>query len=91
MALLLLSHAEQVAAHLRTEISRGRWRHILPGIQRLGIELGVNHNTMEAALRLLEAEGVLASQGHGRPRRVNVAELTASKRSAGKHTALRGG
>ena len=81
MSLHLLTHAEQVAAHLRSEVSRGRWRNVLPGIQRLGIELGVNHNTMEAALRLLEQEGVVASQGHGRPRRVCAAALSGDRRS----------
>lgn len=81
MALPLLSHAEQVAAHLRSELSRGRWRHVLPGIQRLGIELGANHNTVEAALRLLEEQGVVASQGHGRPRQVCPAAIAGDKRS----------
>ncbi len=81
MALTLLSHAEQVAAYLRSELSLGRWHPVLPGIQRLGVELGVNHNTVEAALRLLEQEGLLASQGHGRPRRVCAAAFSASKRS----------
>jgi len=54
MALRLLSHAEQVAAHLRSEISSCRWRNVLPEIQKFTVELGVNHNTVEAALSLLE-------------------------------------
>jgi DNA-binding LacI/PurR family transcriptional regulator len=81
MSLILLTHAEQVAAHLRREMSRGRWHHVLPGIQRLSMELGVNHNTVEAALRLLEEEGMVASQGHGLPRRVCASALTGEKRS----------
>jgi len=81
MALHLLSHAEQVAAHLRGELLRGRWRNVLPGIQNLGKELGVNHNTVEAALRLLEDEGLLAAQGHGRPRKVSAPKEGAGPRS----------
>jgi len=81
MAVSLLSHAEQVAAHLQVELSRGRWRNVLPGIKQLGIELGVNHNTVEAALRLLEEKGWVATQGHGRPRRVSAASFSGDKRS----------
>lgn len=81
MSLHLLSHAEQIAAHLRGELARGRWRNVLPGIQKLSIELGVNHNTLEAALRLLEEEEVVVSQGHGRPRQVCAVALAGEKRS----------
>lgn len=70
MALQLLSHAEQVAAHLKGEILGGRWVGTLPGIRKLGREVGVNPNTMEAALILLEGEGLLESQSHGKPRRI---------------------
>ena len=81
MALVLLSHAEQVAAYLRGEVARGRWGETLPGIQRMGKDLGVNHNTVESALRLLEKEGLLVSQGHGRPRRVASGAAETEKRS----------
>jgi DNA-binding GntR family transcriptional regulator len=70
MSLQLFSHAEQVATHLRAELLRGRWITALPGTQKLGKELGVNHNTVEAALRLLEEEGLLVAQGHGRRRKI---------------------
>lgn len=80
MSLRLLSHAEQVAAHLREELSKGRWRNVLPGIQKLSVELGVNHNTVDAALRLLEEEGVLVSQGHGRPRKLAADAVSKEKR-----------
>ena len=66
MSLQLFSHAEQVASHLRAELLRGRWIAALPGTQRLGKELGVNHNTVEAALRLLEEEGGFTRTGPGR-------------------------
>lgn len=74
MALKLLSHAEQVAAYLRSELLRGRWSGVMPGILSLESELGVNRNTMHAALRLLEKEGMLLSEGAGRPRRIVLPE-----------------
>lgn len=81
MPLVLLTHAEQVAAYVRGELARGRWGESLPGIQRLGMDLAVNHNTVEAGLRLLEKEGLVVSQGHGRPRRVVAGAAGAAKRS----------
>lgn len=42
----------------------------MPGILNLGRELGVNHNTIDAALQLLEQEKLLESQGSGKPRRI---------------------
>lgn len=70
MPLQLLSHAEQVAAHLRGELLRSRWSGVMPGILTLGKELGVNHNTIDAALQLLEQEKLLETQGRGKPRRI---------------------
>jgi DNA-binding transcriptional regulator YhcF (GntR family) len=70
MALPLFSHSKQVAAHLRGEILKGRWSGVMPGILSLGKDLGVNHNTVDAALRLLEEDGLLVAQGKGRPRRI---------------------
>ena len=70
MALPLFSHSKQVAAHLRGEILKGRWSGAMPGILALGRDLRVNHNTIDAALRLLEGEGLLVAQGKGRSRRI---------------------
>jgi DNA-binding LacI/PurR family transcriptional regulator/predicted transcriptional regulator len=42
----------------------------VPGRIRLSEELGVNHKTVGAALRILDAEGILESQGAGRERRI---------------------
>lgn len=70
MSIRLMTHAEQVAAHLRTDILRGRWSGAMPGILALGKQLGVNHNTVDAALGLLEDEGLLERQGSGRARRI---------------------
>lgn len=64
----ILSAAEQVADFLRTELLSGTWRGMMPGSDRLAVELGVGGNTVEAALRLLEKEGLLANQGRRRGR-----------------------
>ncbi|MFN4872365.1 MAG: GntR family transcriptional regulator, partial [Akkermansiaceae bacterium] len=63
-----LNTAEQIANHLREELMRGRWTGMMPGQFRLAEELGASRNAVEAALRLLEHEGVLVSQGLGRKR-----------------------
>ena len=68
--LRLLSAAEQVAAHLRGELERGRWTGKIPGVNFLAAELGVNRKTADAALRLLEREGLLSGQGAGRRREI---------------------
>lgn len=61
---------EQVAAHLREELSRGRWTGLMPGRDRLVAELGANGRTIEKALAMLEREGLLKSQGAGRRRSI---------------------
>jgi len=78
--LRLLSAAEQVALHLRRELERGRWVGGLPGARSLSVEFGVNHKTVEAALRQLERDGHLAGQGPGRQRRI-VASRNGAARS----------
>ncbi len=65
-----LSASEQVAAHLRGELKRGHWRGMMPGANQLTAQLGVNHKTIEAALKQLEHEGLLVGQGQGRKRRI---------------------
>lgn len=67
-ALQLLTASEQVAQHLRNEIGRGRWARVMPGCNHLVKELGVGRNTIDAALLMLEEEGLLAPQGAGRRR-----------------------
>ena len=74
MALHFLSHAQQLAAHLRSEILHGKWSGSMPGILRLEEELSVNRNTIDAALKLLEKDGVLKGQGAGRKRRIMLPE-----------------
>ena len=63
-----LSVPELTAAHLREGLSRGRWSGTLPGAARLAKELDVAPATIRAALRLLEAEGLLTGRGLGRGR-----------------------
>jgi DNA-binding LacI/PurR family transcriptional regulator len=64
----ILSVPAQVAAHLRREIKEGRLEGMMPGVLRLETELGVNRNTVETALRILEREGLLIPQGAGKRR-----------------------
>lgn len=66
----ILSSAEQLAAHLRGELAAGAWRGAMPGVAALAVELAVNHKTVDAALTLLEREGLLTGQGPRRPRRI---------------------
>ena len=70
MALHFLSHAEQLAKHLRSQILLGKWSGTMPGILFLEKELGVNRNTIDAALKLLDKEGLLKGQGPGRRRKI---------------------
>lgn len=70
MALQLLSHAEQVAAHVREQILGGRWEQNMPGVAHLKEVLGVNHVTVNAAMKLLEQQGLLESRGAKRSRRI---------------------
>jgi hypothetical protein len=75
MAMLhFMSKIEQVAAQLREELMRGRWGETISGRHELAAELGVNGKTVEAALRLLEREKLLVSQGPGRRRRIVLPE-----------------
>jgi len=65
-----LSAVEQVAEHLRAELLRGSFSGTMPGVHPLVAELGVNHKTVKAALRILEDEGLLVNQGRGVQRRI---------------------
>ncbi|QTN31444.1 substrate-binding domain-containing protein [Akkermansiaceae bacterium] len=73
----LLSAVEQVAAILREEMLRGQWSGLMPGVDTLAVELGVSRKTTEAALRLLEKEGLLVGQGPRRKRRIEIKPGTA--------------
>jgi DNA-binding LacI/PurR family transcriptional regulator/DNA-binding transcriptional ArsR family regulator len=68
--LKILSISEQIAQYLRGELANGRWSGALPGRFELAKQLGVGISSMEEALRQLERDGVLESQGVGRMRRI---------------------
>jgi len=75
MSLLKIrSAAEQVADHLREDLLRGTWGGTMPGEDRLVAALGVGRDTMKAALRHLEEEGLLVGQGKGRRRMIVLPE-----------------
>lgn len=63
-----LTLAEQTAEHLRDGLRHGRWSGKLPGVLRLAQELGVSKLNVRTALRLLEMEGWLETNGPGRSR-----------------------
>ncbi len=67
-----VSAVEQVAAHLREELFHGTWSKKMPGVHALAGELGSNHGTVEAALRLLEKQRLLVHQGPGRARLIRL-------------------
>ena len=70
----LLSKVEQIAIHLQAQISAGKWTHEIAGREELALEYGLNSKTVEEAMRLMENQGILISQGAGRRRRI--AEMT---------------
>jgi hypothetical protein len=73
-AFRVLTAAEQVGEHLRAELYRGAWGGRMPGGSRLATELGVGRDTVEAALQILERDGLLVPQGAGRRRRIELPE-----------------
>ncbi|MFK7910825.1 MAG: GntR family transcriptional regulator, partial [Akkermansiaceae bacterium] len=65
-----LTASEQLAAHLKKELSRGAWTGFMPGEERLLAQFGVGQGTVRAALRQLENEGLLVAEGQGRRRKI---------------------
>ncbi len=74
------SAANQLAGYLRGELARGRWVGRMPGVIRLADELGAARNTVEAALRELDRQGILLPQGVGKGRVIQEAEVAAVRR-----------
>jgi DNA-binding LacI/PurR family transcriptional regulator len=71
MKFKISSPADQVTSYLREEIRSGRWKGEMPGVSHLQNRLGVNHVAINAALRQLEREGLLVSQGRRRCRLIS--------------------
>lgn len=72
---------EQVADWLREGIREGRWRGTLPGRYPLAEQLGCSHWTVDKAVETLVKEGLLVSQGSGRPKRIQIPKGAASSRT----------
>jgi DNA-binding LacI/PurR family transcriptional regulator/biotin operon repressor len=66
--LRILSASEQVAEQLRAELLSTRWTETMPGEDKLIAQLGVGRETVRAAVRQLEEEGLLVPQGPGKRR-----------------------
>ena len=69
-SLRILSASEQVANHLRVKLTSQIWTGSMPGGEKLARELGVGRMTVEAALALLQQEGLLVPQGPGKRRKI---------------------
>lgn len=67
---LLRSRAAQLADYLRGCIGRGELAEPLPGIRDWSARLGVGHNTLEAALKILETQGLVTVRSRQRVRLV---------------------
>jgi DNA-binding LacI/PurR family transcriptional regulator len=63
---------DQIAEILLNGIRERRWCDVMPGRVALARELGVNHKTVETALKALEKVGWLEKQGLGRGRKINL-------------------
>ncbi|MDB6078422.1 MAG: transcriptional regulator [Akkermansiaceae bacterium] len=62
--------ADQTVTHLRDGIHRGKWAGELLGTLAMAQHLGVSKDAVRAAFVRLEKEGLIISQGPGKPRLV---------------------
>lgn len=67
--------SEQVADHIHSQIIEQRMRGEIPGIHQLAKDLMVNHKTVKSALEILQKQGLLVSQGPGKPRRIRTQRI----------------
>ena len=70
----IASASEQAAHYLREQLMRKVWVGTIPGGPVLASQLGVGRMTIEAALSMLENEGLLVPQGPGRRRKIELPE-----------------
>lgn len=66
------SMSAQLAEHLRNCLLRGMWQGEMPGTPALAKQLGVDERAITSAFSQLEMEGLLASQGAGRRRKITL-------------------
>ncbi len=66
----IASASEQAANYLREQLVRKVWVGTIPGGPVLASQLGVGRMTIEAALSMLENEGLLVPQGPVRRRKI---------------------
>ncbi len=66
---------EQISDAIRESIYSGEMKGSIPGAGRLAKALGVNHKTVESALRDLESEGLIINKGARQSRSVNSKNL----------------
>lgn len=80
----VLSPSQQVAQHLREQLLRGTWTQLMPGAPQLAEDFGIDRKTVEAALRLLEDDGLLIRRGPGKKRKIQLPknQITPSLRIA---------
>lgn len=76
--LRVMSAAEQVAHYLKQEIAAGTWSGTMPGGASLARQLAVGRMTVDAALDLLEKEGLLSTQGPRKRRKIESKPKAAS-------------
>ena len=69
---------EQISDAIRESIQSGEMKGTIPGAGRLAKALGVNHKTVESALRDLESEGLIINKGARQSRSVNSKNLKLS-------------
>ncbi|MCH2024185.1 MAG: substrate-binding domain-containing protein [Verrucomicrobiales bacterium] len=69
---------EQISDAIRESIQSGEMKGTIPGAGRLAKALGVNHKTVESALRDLESEGLKINKGARQSRSVNSKNLKLS-------------
>ncbi|MDG1854663.1 MAG: substrate-binding domain-containing protein [Verrucomicrobiales bacterium] len=62
---------EQTSDALKVAINAGELKGTMPGASRIAKTLGVNHKTVESALRNLELEGLIINKGARQGRLVN--------------------
>lgn len=80
-SLRIRSASEQLADFLKEKIRSRTWTDVMPGESWLVKQLQVGRDTVRAAMAQLEQEGVLASDGQGKRRRIVMSRGPVGRRS----------